>query len=128
MIKETLSAMKLSGFTGSDACLKTSLVEYGLAWQERETDWLFYYACPRQEKRFQWGRVAKDTDAFKEWNWALQGDKLTGFLSCSGETLENFQELPLIAQVEALVQYYGPLEIFGEAYSEGFEITCLEWN
>lgn len=127
MKNESLESMKAEGFTGPDASLNESLVEYGLAWRVKDGDLLFYYRCPYQKKKFQWGRVSLDTDPFEEWDWALEGENLKGFLSSMGLIEDDFRNLPLPQQVYSLYQYQGALEIFGEAYSEGFTIAGLEW-
>jgi hypothetical protein len=124
---DTLETMKAEGFRGPDASLNESLVEYGLAWKDDNGDLLFYYRCPYQEKRFQWGRVRLGTDPFKEWDWALRGDKADGFFSFIGGNADEWRELPLCMQVFDLVNHWGTLEIFGESYTEGFRIAGLEW-
>lgn len=124
---DTLETMQAEGYQGPDASLNESLVEYGLAWKEDDGDLLFIYRHPYKEHRFDWGRVRLGTDVFKEWDWALRDEKLDSFLSFFGTTIEYFKALPLTQQVYDLFSHWGPLEIFGESYNEGYRIEGLEW-
>jgi hypothetical protein len=119
----SIALMELAGFTGNDASLSESLFEYGLAWRELETEFLFVYRHPSLPNRFDRCTIAKSTIASKEWNWAFTPDHATGFFSFLDEDSESWNSLPLVRQVSDLVSYWGTEEVFGTSYWQGFAIA-----
>jgi len=111
------------GWQGTDACLETSLFEYGLIWKEDKDSGTvrFIYTAPQwggNERRVltDWAEERADTDVEKEWDWAFTADNAARFLDSTGITLEEFRRIPFPYQVAELVRYWGTVEIFGESY------------
>jgi hypothetical protein len=114
-------------WNGPDRSLEVSLREYGIAWQEKGDDFLFYYGIKREYNRaehcndytrFDWGYIRKDTDVRKEYNWVDWKD----FFVYNGNNAEDWDKLPLPYKIVDLVDYYGYENILGTSYSEGFRI------
>lgn len=105
--------------TGMDVDIEISLKEYGFAWIETETDYLFYYGIKTAVNdcgdidyiTFDFCSIAKDIDIKSEYDWA-DFDAVSSFD-------DMFFEEPLIMQIYTLLQYYGPENIFGSTYYEG---------
>ena len=95
---------------GNDADLKTSLMEYGLAWIETKDEFLFYYQT--LEYRFDFAVIPKDYDVFKEHDW-VDWDAFNNFIGM------NAEDLSLPQQITDLISYYGYENIFGTVHWEG---------
>jgi hypothetical protein len=111
----SIKSMEAQGFKGTDADLATSLFEYGLAWRELETEWLFVYGIDYGEteyNRFDRCTIAKDTNPLEEWEW-VNWDQFTHWFG-DGHSFEDL--------VASLVIHHGFEDIFGSSYWEGFSI------
>lgn len=106
------------GFTGPDAGLEESLFEYGIAWLVLpDQDVCFIHRHPNLRDR--WDRTClTPCDPFKEWSWV---DWLV-FLRSFGTSRDYWSQLSFPEQVYDLFLFYGPENVFGTSYWEGFEI------
>lgn len=118
------SKLKALGAVGGDKSLNISLGEYGLAWIARPDSILFIYSAPQFPKRFECVEFPKDTDPKKEWDWV----DWKALFSALDSSREEFFSQPLERIVSDLVAFYGPEEIFGSSYWEGFEIEGVEFE
>ena len=109
---------------GIDACIETSLKEYGLAWAETETDYLFYYGIGFTENKeyncaehsmFDHSWIAKNIDILSEYDW-VNFDKV---FATVGMSKEDWLQLSIPQQISDLISYYGSEEILGSSYWEG---------
>jgi hypothetical protein len=116
-------------WAGPDASLEVSLLEYGIAWQEKGDDYLFYYGIKREYNReqhcndytrFDWGYIRKDTDVRKAYSWVDWND----LFQHNGTWAENWDALPLPYKIRDLMDYYGYENVFGTSYYEGF---CIKF-
>jgi len=121
---KTLSELKKLGFEGTDASLRESLDQYGLAWATNPAepdDWHFIFK--QANGRFVWGfYFKKNLDIKKEFNWI---DNWESFLSWQGMDFERWNALPVVWKISDLIGYYGRQNIMGEACQEGWEI---DWD
>ena len=118
---DTITKLEEKGYIGTDACLATSLFEYGLAWKEDEKQIEFIYGIGMEDcdyNRFDRCSFDLDLDVRKEFDWA-DFDEVESFI---GSTSQEFDRLPLPQKIYDLVSYYGFENIFGSSYWEGFEI------
>ena len=118
---DTITKLEEKGYIGTDACLATSLFEYGLAWKEEENQIEFIYGIGMEDcdhNRFDRCSFDLDLDVRKEFDWA-DFDEVESFI---GSTSQEFDRLPLPQKIYDLVSYYGFENIFGSSYWEGFEI------
>jgi len=126
----SLSELEELQFTGTDASLRISLAEYGLAYSEQDPcsngDLRFVYGVRTNSAgeyvAFDWADFKTDLDFWNEFNWADQ----ESFLSASGLDVEEFDALPLAVRIMDLNHYYGYENVFGTSYSGGFKIVGLE--
>lgn len=117
----TIPLLEAQGFKGPDACLATSLFEYGLIWRHLDNgEILFVYPSPYGKANFHRCAFKADTDPVAEWDWVKWGNVAK---SVGAPVLTYPAGLPLEAVVLDLVMHYGPLEIFGEEYWEGFTVA-----
>lgn len=117
---KTISLLKAQGFCGSDASLRESIFEYGMAWRELGNgELLIVHRNPSMTSRFDRSTFALDLDVKREWDW-VDYDALMSFV---GMELSEWLQLPLPTKIGDLVSYYGEMEIYGESYWEGFEIS-----
>lgn len=114
-----LGRLEAQGFVGLDASLEESLFEYGLAWRDIGDEWLFVYAHPSIENRFDRCALPKNTDPAKEWDWVQWGE----IYSFTGMSETDWKALPLPEQVSDLISYHGVENVFGSSYWEGFEVA-----
>lgn len=127
----TVNALRRAGFVGSDACLATSLFEYGLAWKvykraskskgAKAGDILFYYGIAvkgNDYSAFDYAWLAVNTSVQMEYEWALDDS----FYKSNGIDRDEWLTLSLPVQIRDLLGYYGSEEIFGSSYYEGFVI------
>ena len=106
--------------TGSDADIETSLKEYGIAWIETDTEYLFYYGIKMEENechdmdytRFDFCSFDKDMDIKEEFNF-VNWDDINSYIGM------DIMDLDLPGQISDLVSYYGYENIFGSGYWEG---------
>ena len=118
---DTITKLEENGYIGTDACLATSLFEYGLAWKEEEKQIEFIYGMGftfTDYNRFDRCSFDLDLDVRKEFDWA-DFNEVESFV---GLTSQEFDRLPLPQKISDLVSYYGFENIFGSSYWEGFEI------
>ena len=117
----TISKLEQLGYIGIDACLATSLFEYGMAWKEDDKQIEFIYGIGLKGEdynRFDRCSFALDLDVYKEFDWA-DFEEVESFTE---GTRGNFDALPLPQKIYDLVSYYGFENIFGSSYWEGFQI------
>jgi hypothetical protein len=115
---EKLSLLKAQGFEGSDACLVTSLDEYGLAWRDLGEETLFIYAHPSMAKRYDRCAFANDLDCKREFDW-VRWQEIYDF---TGMVEAEWHGMPLPMRIYDLVSYHGTENVFGSSYWEGFAI------
>lgn len=120
------------GFEGLDEDLSTSLHEYGLVWRRiGPQEMLFIYPRPRRsmgvvgpEQPTRYHRVTLREDEFLEdYDWVDDWDSI---VPDNMELEEWHREFPFPSQVYDLLNWYGPLEIFGQPNWEGFTIQDPE--
>ena len=112
--------------TGNDANLKTSLKEYGIAWIETDTEYLFYYGIKMQENKchdidyvkFDFCAFDKNMDIKQEFDWVEWND-INNYIGM------DIMDLNLPWQISDLVSYYGCENIFGSSYWEGLTYTDI---
>jgi len=107
--------------TGMAADLETSLKEYGLAWIETDTEYLFYYGIDTDENecddmdysRFDFRVMDKGLNVKEEYDWIEDWDGINSYagIYITGERLQY--------AIHALLDYYGHENIFGSSYYEG---------
>jgi hypothetical protein len=117
----TISKLEKHGYAGIDACIATSLFEYGMAWKEDDKQIEFIYGTGLKEEdynRFDRCSFALDLDVYEEFDWACFEEVHL----CIGSIKEDWDALPLPQKIYDLVSYYGFENIFGSTYWEGFEI------
>lgn len=110
---------------GVDVDIEISLKEYGFAWISGDTETLFYYGIKRgmdsegdmeeEYTRFDFCTLDNNIDVYSEYDWA----DFNALLSFTGQTKQEFDDMPLVQKIHDLIQYYGHLNIFGETYWEG---------
>lgn len=96
--------------------METALFEYGLIWEERETEFHFIFGVGVNDSgeytSFEWGDITKDIDFEKEYDWVKWED----VLSYTGMDEADFFQMPIPNIISDLLSYYGYEEIFGTAY------------
>lgn len=118
---DTITKLEQNGYIGTDACLATSLFEYGLAWKENENQIEFIYGIGlegTEHNRFDRCTFNLDLDIKEEFDWA-DFDEVASF---TGMTSTEWDNLPLPFKINDLVRYCGFENVFGSSYWEGFEI------
>ncbi len=105
------------GFRGPDVSLEISLFEYGVAWLERSGETIFIHQHPTLSGRFDRTEI-KDRDPRVEFNWV----DWECFLNCQGMNYGEWSREPFPGRIFSLVNHYGPENVFGTSYWEGFEI------
>lgn len=103
-----IALLEADGWQGPDASLAISLFEYDLAWRDDGEDYKFIVRR-RGRNRFGWGAFKKATDLRKQWNWA----DLEGVADFCGEPLETWLARSLPQQVQDMLIFYGPENVFG---------------
>lgn len=98
--------------TGPDADIEISLKEYGLAWIETETEYLFYYSINLDNTRFDFCTIDKGLDVFKEYDWA-------DFNAVESSCDCDMKDVDLLQQIQNLLWHYGYENIFGSTYLVG---------
>ncbi len=110
---------------GNDMDIETSLKEYGLAWIETETEYLFYYGIEVAEDEchgmeyttFDFISMDKDTDIKAEFDW-VAWDEFLEYLGC---TQEQFNQFLLPQKITDMMSYYGFESVFGSSYWVGLK-------
>ena len=122
-----LSDLEKDGWEGSDADLRTSLEEYGMAWRSipsaTKKEYKFYYATGYDGKNydlFDWGSMTEE-----EFDDLLTGKNtwvdLEEVKKYCGKDIDG-QEFSFPYDVSSLVSYYGFENIFGSSSGPGFKI------
>ncbi len=113
----------MAKISGVDACIETSLFEYGIAWIESDKDILFYYGIDMNETEynlFDFCAIDKDIDVLKEYDW-VEFEDIYDF---TGMNEEQWLEMPLTMQIRDLLSYYGYENIFGSSYWTGLKYNA----
>lgn len=114
----------MNNLTGIDACLETSLFEYGFAYIESNCGdkILFYYGINIFDdneyneslwNRFDFCEFDKNLDVYEEFSWISDWNELFDFIDM---TNEEWYKLPLETKIYDLLNYYGYMDIFGGSY------------
>ena len=119
----TISKLERHGYSGIDACLATSLFEYGMAWKEDDKQIEFIYAIAGDYDKVEYNKFDRiafntDLDVRKEFDWA-DFEEVESF---TGLTSDQFDALPLPHKINNLIGYYGFENVCGSSYWEGFQI------
>ena len=121
----TIKKLEVLGFEGSDACLETSLFEYGLIWLKGEKETLFIYGQGVKDNdcgdvdycNFERCTIENDADISQDYDWCDWSEVL------QGDNIDNFKEMPISNQIQALMTAYGFENIFGSSYGYSFDIS-----
>ena len=125
----TIPKLEKLGFEGPDACLATSLFEYGLAWKTEGNETMFIHAVStrfneefRQDEYGGFDRAILDNtmNVFDEFDW-VDWDSL---FSTNDTTKEQWIELPFEQKIHDLFCHYGTGNVFGV----GYEFEIFEYN
>ena len=116
-----------SKLEGSDADLETSLKEYGLAWIETDTEYLFYYGIGYDDNeqgynKFDFCSFDKSMDMSAEFNWVNWKD-IHSYIGA--DSMMQFNDMHFTQQISDLLSYYGYENIFGSSYWEGLNYTDI---
>ena len=119
----TISKLESLKFEGGDACLSTSLFEYGLLWHEGEAETTFIYGIAISPNGYDFNlfdrcTIANDCDVLNEYDWC----DFEGVYKYNGTTVEEWAKLPLQVKISDLVSFYRYENIFGSTYCEGFTV------
>ena len=117
----------MSKIEGPDACIETSLFEYGLAWipSNDGKEVLFWYGISMSDdneyreplyNRFDFRSFPADLDVKKEFDFA-DFDRVCSFV---GMDEAEWLETPITSKIFDLMAYYGYENIFGTSYTRGF--------
>ena len=121
---------------GQDVCIETSLKEYGLAWIERETEFMFFYGTQydgESYSMFDWSTVTKGVDLKSEYNWMDEKDWQSVF-SFVGMSEKDWFDMDLTNQISDLFSYSGFENLLvssycGYTYSEvRFLANRISWR
>jgi len=106
---------------GPDACIETSLKEFGCAWIESENDVLFYYGIAFDDEytKFDFCTFDKNTNIKDEFDWIDNWNEINDYIGM------NITDLSFPYQILELYRYYGYQNIFGECYWEGLTYTDI---
>ena len=121
---ESITELEESGWIGADACLATSLFEYGLIWKQDEAgdrfDFIYglqvdtsgnYYTFNRHN-----GNKLEDISLEQDYNWIDDED--------FKKDNEDLNETPQL--MAAIASHYGTECAYGSAYHGGFRV--LDWE
>ena len=116
---------------GPDVSIEISLKEYGLAWNcdnahYNNGDVLFYYGIHFDDEkqdytRFDFCSLPVNTNIKTEYAWA-DFEQLSSFIG------GDFFELDFFAQIQTLLDYYGPENVFGSSYWNGLTYQQIMMN
>jgi len=119
-----------SKIKGTDDDIETSLKEYGLAWIETDTEYLFYYGIgygPLKDEyddgqegytKFDFCAFDKDMNIKEEFDW-VDWDGINSYIGM------NFDDMTFTQKISDLLSYYGYQEIFGSSYWEGLDYNQI---
>ena len=103
---------------GNDADLETSLKEYGLAWIETDTEYLFYYGIEYTEDcdfcKFDFSSFDKTTDLREEFAW-VDFEGLESYIGM------KFDDMTFTQKITDLLSYYSYENVFGSSYWAGLD-------
>jgi len=119
---DSISKLKVAGFTGPDASLDVSLFEYGIAYKVTDDEILFIYGTQygyNEYTRFDRCTINTDINIAEEYDWA----DLKAVQSVNGYSTKDWNTLPLEQKITDLLRYYGYENVFGSSYWESFTIT-----
>lgn len=125
---DTFSKLRAANFAGPDACLETSLREYGFAYRNCEDsgEIVCIYGIKTNSEgeyvAFDRCTFDSDLDVYKEFNWIKDWQhEVFCFFDCDQEYFDN--NLDLGKKLFWLFQIFGYENIFGTSYWEGFTIS-----
>lgn len=97
------------GFEGTDACLLTSLSDYGFIWNRVGHEYSIIYGCSTCDKFgvFDWSTI-NPNDINSDYDWALE--------EMSSNELEEFNDLSPMQKINDLVFNHGRENVFGSTY------------
>jgi len=123
---------------GPDISLEISLKEYGIAWEIGEKETKFWYGITHNGEsyiRFDWGILENNIDLRKEYDWA-DFDSVARFIGCPMDdgseeysigvgfhSEDCWENLSLVRQVAALIDFYGYMNIFGESINKDVDFV-----
>lgn len=132
---DAIDKLEAQGWEGPDASLSISLRDYDFAWRSIDPsafpscgdDLLIIHRHPYSPRLFCRESYKSRLDVRKEWDWFFStGDgresSFHGMLTTHGLSEQLFDAMPLQQKLYEMVNYKGALEIFGEPYSDGFQI------
>jgi hypothetical protein len=119
----SIPLLEAQGYKGMDACLATSLFEYGLIWRDIGDEFIFIYNHPSISGSFDRCSMKKDLNIAKEYDWVDWNNFYKYLGNNSWEEAEKWTKTPLPLKIWDLRNYYGVEEIFGSSYWEGFKVT-----
>lgn len=114
----TIAKLEALGFEGIDASLETSILEYGMAWANKDSEWYFIHRHSNVNNVFDSASFPEDTDWRSEFPWVL--DSLEEFLSYIDMTEEEFDAESLPIKIYQIENYWGVENVFGTSYYSGF--------
>jgi len=108
---------------GNDVDIETSLKEYGLAWIETDTEFLFYYGIgysddEQEYNKFDFCSFEKNLDIKDEFNWV----EWEGIKDYTGM---DIMDCSFPQQISDLLSYYGYENVFGSCYWEGLNYSDI---
>jgi len=113
---------KYTKYEGPDACLATSLFEYGMIWciGKKSTKFIYgiSYSKDGEYNLFNSICFENNIDIKKEFNWI----DLNGVTTYACEYPEDWMKLSLPQKIYDICRYYGYEGAFGESYGGGFKI------
>ena len=116
------------GFYGIDACLVTSLCEYGVITRKKDETFEFIYVVEWLEcdipLRFDVVTMdEQEVNSILGENW-VDSDR---FISFAGQTEAEWFKSNVINRVHDLLMYYGYPDIFGSSYCPLNEVELDSW-
>jgi len=115
--------LESEGWYGIDACLETSLLEYGIACIDEGNQTKFLYGISYDGSnfdRFDYAFFDSDLDVKKEFDWIKSWGS---FYETYGMSESEWGNMRLLDKISDLVSYFGTENIFGSSYGEGVELT-----
>ena len=114
------------GFYGIDACLATSLCEYGVIIRKKDETFEFIYVVEWLEcdipLRFNLVKMdEEEVNSILSW---IDSDRVISF---AGQTEAEWFKSNVINRVHDLLMYYGYPDIFGSSYCQLNEVELDRW-
>ena len=128
-MKDIFETLEDKGYYGIDANIKTSLLEYGLIVNDNVdedyqhkvifvVDWKDY----DQPKAYNYSYISdEDIRVIFDEDWFDQ----KGFLYFIRLTEKEFFNASLASQLDDMISYYGKLNILGDVFRDGYNLTEL---